>query len=243
MPRLETLRNDWTTLRQMLRGLPRGGAHAQNLQAFYGAQAPDYDRFRERLLQGRRELIARLPLPPNAHVVELGGGTGRNLEFFGERLHDIAAFDLVDLCPALLERARARLAKHANVRVIEADAMSFRPSAPVDCVYFSYALTMIPNWRAALDNAIAMLKPGGVLGVVDFYHSEARPAAGLVHHGAFDRTFWRRWFAHDGVHLNPAHLTTLRERLPRHELVESRTVVPYLPLVRVPYYLFIGRRT
>ncbi|MBS0582745.1 MAG: methyltransferase domain-containing protein [Proteobacteria bacterium] len=241
---LESLRGDFGVLRAMLRGIPKHGSHAQNLQGFYGTQAGDYDRFRERLLQGRAELIARLQLalPRAAHVVELGGGTGRNLEFFGTALDDVAAFDLVDLCPALLARARARFARHARVRVIEADATIFRPAQAVDCVYFSYALTMIPDWRAALDNACAMLKPGGVLGVVDFYHSTARPDAGLVRHGAFTRKFWRRWFAHDGVRLDPEHLAALRARFPRHELIESRAAVPYLPGLRVPYYVFVGRK-
>jgi S-adenosylmethionine-diacylgycerolhomoserine-N-methlytransferase len=33
----------------------------------------------------------------------------------------------------------------------------------------------------------------------------------------------------------------LRELLPNHQLWESRAPVPYLPLVRVPYYRFVGR--
>ena len=245
MSRLDALKNDTAVLRQMLRGMPKSASHAQNLQSFYGAQAQDYDRFRERLLRGREELIARLlaQLPARARVVELGGGTGRNLDFFGDRLSDIAGFDLVDLCPALLERARQRIARYPQVRMIEADATTYAPSAPVDCVYFSYSLTMIPDWRVALANALAMLKPGGLLGVVDFYTSAARPAPGLARHGAFTRYFWPRWFAHDGVRLNPAHLAALRANLPQHELSEHRAAVPYLPLIRVPYYVFVGRKT
>jgi S-adenosylmethionine-diacylgycerolhomoserine-N-methlytransferase len=244
MNRIAALRNDAAVLRQMLRGMPKSSSHAENLQNFYGAQAQDYDRFRERLLRGREELIRRLvaKLPPQARVVELGGGTGRNLDFFGERLAGLASFDLVDLCPALLDRASERMAHYPQVRVVEADATTYRPAAPVDCVYFSYSLTMIPDWRAALANALAMLKPGGLLGVVDFYTSARRPERGLVRHNAFTRNFWPRWFAHDGVRLDPAHLAALRERLPRHELAEHRAAVPYLPLVRVPYYVFVGRR-
>lgn len=240
----DAIKNDLGVLRAMLRGIPQNGTHAENLQSFYGTQADDYDRFRERLLHGRAELITRLrlALPRAAHVVELGGGTGRNLEFFDTALEDIATFDLVDLCPALLARARTRLARHPQVRVVEADATTFRPAQSADCVYFSYSLTMIPDWRAALDNALAMLKPGGVLGVVDFYHSAARPAPGLVRHSAFTRQFWRRWFAHDGVRLNPEHLATLRAYLPQHELIEGRAAVPYLPGLRVPYYVFVGRK-
>jgi S-adenosylmethionine-diacylgycerolhomoserine-N-methlytransferase len=109
-------------------------------------------------------------------------------------------------------------------------------------VYLSYALTMMPDWRATLANAVAMLKPGGVLGVVDFYHSQARPAVGLVRHGALTRLFWRRWFAHDGVRLNPDHIDALRVLMPRHELSERSARVPYLPSLRVPYYVFVGRK-
>ena len=242
MHRLEALRGDWVILRQMLRGIPRNGSHAENLQAFYGTQARGYDRFRERLLRGRAELVAQLPLPANAYVVELGAGTGRNVDFFGARLDDIGRLDLVDLCPALLERARARLAHRTQVHVIEADATTFRPDAPVDCVYISYALTMIPDWRAAIANALAMLKPGGVFGVVDFYVSATHPDGGLVRHHAFTRAFWPRWFAHDGVCLNPDHLTALRRALPQHELIEARAAVPYVPLLRVPYYIFVGHK-
>ena len=41
-------------------------------------------------------------------------------------------------------------------------------------------------------------------------------------HGAFTRLFWPRWFRHDGVHLNPAHLDTHCAHLPWHRLQEGR---------------------
>ncbi len=119
--------------------------------------------------------------------------------------------------------------------------MTYRPAQPVDLVYFSYSLTMIPNWRGALDNALAMLRPGGTLGVVDFYVSEPDPAPGLARHGALTRWLWPRWFGHDGVHPNPDHLPTLRRCLPDHRLLEGEGPVPYLPGARVPYYVFTGR--
>ena len=82
---------DLAVIRQLLRGEPRGGDHKDRLERFYGPQADAYDRFRERLLHGRRELIEALPAGTGAHVVELGGGTGRNLEFFGKRINDFAS--------------------------------------------------------------------------------------------------------------------------------------------------------
>ncbi|HEX4481506.1 MAG TPA: class I SAM-dependent methyltransferase [Rudaea sp.] len=241
MPLLERLQNDFVVLRQLIRGMPRDVGHAQQLQAFYGPQAAHYDEFRDRLLPGRKELIQRLPLPNGAHVVELGGGTGRNLGFFGARLDQCASVDIVDLCPALLDVARARASAKSHVHVIEADATTYQPNAPVDCVYFSYALTMIPNWQAALSNAWTMLKPGGAIGVVDFCvpmqtASKNRTVKSL------EGKFWKRWFAHDGVRLDPQHRMILRQLFPQNEIVEQRARVPYLPVAMVPYYRFVGRK-
>jgi S-adenosylmethionine-diacylgycerolhomoserine-N-methlytransferase len=241
MSRLESLRGDAAVLGRLLRGMPRAPSHAQALSAFYGPQSDHYDRFRERLLCGREELIRSLPLPDRAHVVELGGGTGRNAEFFGATLDRIEILEIVDLCAPLLEQARARGARIPQLRAIEADATTWRPQQPVDAVILSYALTMIPDWRGAITNAIAMLKPGGVLAVVDFYVSRApRNVSAGEHHGWLTRRFWPAWFAHDGVRLEAGHLPTLRACLPSHEIVESRAAVPYLPLGRVPYYRFVG---
>jgi S-adenosylmethionine-diacylgycerolhomoserine-N-methlytransferase len=234
--------SDARILLHLLRGLPQGGSHAARLQAFYGPQAAAYDDFRERLLHGRRELMESLDLRPGEHLVELGAGTGRNLRFLDGSVETLGSVTLVDLCPALLEQARAHTAAQANVHVVEADAARWRPPHPVDAVLLSYALTMIPDWQGAITNALAMLRPGGRLGVVDFYISAPCPDPGLARHGALARRFWPRWFRHDGVHLNPAHMQMLRDVLPDHRLVEDLAPLPYLPGLRVPFYRFVGRK-
>ncbi|MBX3652121.1 MAG: methyltransferase domain-containing protein [Burkholderiales bacterium] len=233
MPITAELRTLW----QMARGAGDGGSHAERLERFYRPQAGHYDSFRERLLHGRRELVELLDPPEGAVVIELGAGTGRNAEHFGARLLDFSHVELVDLCPALLEQARRRWAQQPRVRIIEADAVTYRPLQPADCVYFSYSLTMIPEWRAALANALAMLKPGGLLGVVDFDLPRGDCIA--------DRCaceFWRRWFAHDGVHLDRAHVDTLRQVTQTQLLRESTAALPWLPGLRMPYYLYLGRK-
>ena len=73
---------------------------------------------------------------------------------------------------------------------------------------------------------------GGRLGVVDFTLSPRQ--AWLA------RRFWRAWFAHDGVRLNAEHPAMLGRLLPHHEVSMRRAPVPYLPGLRVPYYLFLG---
>ncbi len=230
-------------LLQLARGSAGAGSHAERLQAFYGPQAAHYDAFRERLLHGREYLIQRLAPPPDATVIELGGGTGRNLEYFGPRLLSFARVEVVDLCPALLEQARRRCARWQGlVAVVEADASTYCPPQPADCVYFSYALTMIPDWRAAVDNALGMLRPGGLLGAVDFYEAPPGPPAGRAWRGRFTRGFWRRWLGHDGVLLDPRHLPNLLDRTEPVCCEVRSASVPYLPGLRVPYYLYIGRK-
>ena len=230
------------TVLQLLRGRPQHGSHAQRLKTFYAPQAHAYDAFRERLLQGRQALIERLELPRNGRVVELGCGTGRNIEFFGDRIGELASVELVDLCAPLLDRARDRAARWPSiVSVVEADAERYRPSHPVDCVYLSYSLSMTANWKRTIFNAVRMLRPGGTLGVVDFFVSEAQPPAGEARHSWISRQFWPRWFAHDGVHLSPKPLRALGDCTNRIHLEQHTARLPWLPL-RVPYYLYIGRK-
>ncbi len=234
--------SDARVLWHLLRGQPRSGDHASRLAAFYGPQAADYDRFRERLLHGRRELVEQMDIAAGSTVVELGCGTGRNVEFFGERLHPLARVELVDLCLPLLEQARRRAARWPNVHVVAGDATTHAPAGPVDAVFFAYSLSMIPDWFDAIDNALRMLRPGGVVSVVDFHVSRRDPATERVRHGPVARAFWRTWFERDGVFPNPDHLPYLARRFDVRVVRESNASVPYLPGVRVPWYLFVGHK-
>lgn len=229
-------------LRAMARGMPRSASQADSLAAFYAPQIDHYDRFRDRLLHGREQLVEQLVIPDNAHVVDLGGGTGRNIEFFGERAARLACFEVVDLCLPMVQRARQRSRDFAQLRATQGDATRWQPAQAVDAVILSYALTMIPNWRAAIVNAMAMLKPGGQLAVVDFYVAAPSPLDGLARHPWATRKFWPAWFRHDGVVLDDAQLPTLCSVLPNHAVTEARARIPYLPLMRVPWYAFVGRK-
>jgi len=54
-------------------------------------------------------------------------------------------------------------------------------------VLFSYTLSMIPSWERALDHAATLLKPAGLLTVVDFSEQRRLPA--------WFRRLLRRWLA------------------------------------------------
>lgn len=223
----------------------RGKDHAARLESFYGGQAEAYDDFRKRLLKGREELIHAVPAPEQAVWVDMGGGTGANLEFFGDKLAQLKKVYVVDLSPSLLKVASKRIEARGwtNAEAIEADATVWQPpEAPVDVVTFSYSLTMIPDWFAAIDNAIAMLKPGGLLGVVDFYVSRKFPKDGLKRHRWLTRNFWPMWFGNDNVFPSADHVPYLHRHFEPLHFDERMAKVPYIPFGRTPYYVFVGRK-
>ncbi|HKX08768.1 MAG TPA: hypothetical protein VJN67_11270, partial [Stellaceae bacterium] len=47
---------------------------------------------------------------------------------------------------------------------------------PFDAVLFSYTLSMITDWRRAVDRATEVLKPTGLLAVVDFSEQRRLPS-------------------------------------------------------------------
>jgi len=240
-----TLRSDLQTLWRLAVTRVQGQSHADRLESFYSAQAGDYDSFRRRLLHGRDRLIEALPQPAGGVWIDFGAGTGENAERFGDRLRSFDQVYLVDLCPSLLHVARQRIDANSweNVAAVEADATSWQPTAEcVDLVTFSYSLTMIPDWFAAIDHAFNLLKPGGTIAVTDFYVSRKHVGERSRRHGWWTRHGWPTWFASDNVFLNPDHLPFLRSRFEEQSLDEADGSIPYLPLVRVPYYVFVGRK-
>ena len=76
----------------------------------------------------------------------------------------------------------ARAGLSARVALGQGDATAFDPAAlfgraRFDRVMISYALSMIPPWREALERALDVLAPGGSLHLVDFgaWRRAARP--------------------------------------------------------------------
>lgn len=227
----------------------RGASHQERLEHFYQGQAQSYDRFRQRLLYGREELyqhMARFGARLDSPIwLDLGGGTGNNLATVSDELAHFHKIYIVDLCPALLAISQHRIEQYkwSNVETVLADVTTFKPvEETVDLITFSYALTMIPDWFSALEQAYRLLRPGGRLGVVDFYVSRKYPPEGWKRHGWLTRHGATTWFASDNVFLSPDHLPYLHSRFHAIDIQENRSPLPFLPGVTVPYYRFIGEK-
>jgi S-adenosylmethionine-diacylgycerolhomoserine-N-methlytransferase len=175
----------------------------------------------------------------------MGGGTGSNIECIADQIPLLESVQIIDLCPSLLRTAQARIERNgwSNVQTIQADAGTYQPAVgPVDLITFSYSLTMMPTWLNVLEHAYTLLKPGGMIGVADFYIGHKWPAAGRRKHSAFQRFFWPMWFGWDNVFLSPDQVHYLQHRFQTVKLIEGLGKVPYLLGLKAPYYVFLGRK-
>jgi S-adenosylmethionine-diacylgycerolhomoserine-N-methlytransferase len=145
-----------------------------------------YDFTRKYYLLGRDRLLRDMELAPGDRVLEIGCGTARNLIRLARQRPDVRCFGL-DASNEMLATAAAKVkSRRLEERVIlkqclaeELDyAKTFGLNAPFDAAFFSYSLSMIPTWPQALDAALANIKRGAALYVVDFW----------------DQAGWPRWF-------------------------------------------------
>jgi S-adenosylmethionine-diacylgycerolhomoserine-N-methlytransferase len=149
------------------------------MDGMYRYQRHIYDLTRKYYLFGRDSTIAHLNVPFGGSLLEVGCGTGRNLLFAHRRFPSARLYGL-DISQEMLISARNtfRGMKHMpDFRV--ADAASFTAQEfgtdGFDRVMIPYALSMIPDWRGAVDAAIMALAPGGELHIVDFGQQEHLP--------------------------------------------------------------------
>ena len=158
-------------------------AHERVLDRNYRYQRHIYDLTREYYLLGRDHMIDQLSPPIGGHVLEIGCGTARNL-VRAAQLYPSATFYGIDLSRMMLEEAhrkRANSQSRSRIILAHADATRFDPVAVLgrgsfDRIVFAYALSMIPQWQAALHHSAGHLRPGGSIHVVDFGDGERLPA-------------------------------------------------------------------
>ena len=145
------------------------------MDRMYHRQRHIYDLSRKFYLLGRDEAIVRLRPASGDRVLEIGCGTGRNLVKLAKAYPEARLFGL-DVSREMLATASASTARSglaSRIVLARADATAFDPQALFGSRYFqrvviSYALSMIPPWREALNHALELVAPGGSLEIVDF---------------------------------------------------------------------------
>ena len=108
--------------------------------------------------------------PPTRRILDLGSGTGTGTLALLQRFAGADAIAL-DISPQLLQRLRdkARVAGVADrVRTVQADLDAAWPAIePVDLVWASSSLHHMADPARALAEVFAVLRPGGLLAVIE----------------------------------------------------------------------------
>ncbi|KAJ7132836.1 hypothetical protein C8R43DRAFT_1206637 [Mycena crocata] len=231
------------------------------LNKFYQGQADVYDTTRNKLLRGRNTMLAlsaahlrelRAASPHKRLVwIDIGGGTGHNIELMNKHLPIMESFDavyLIDLCEPLLDIARKRFVKKGwtNVTVLCQDASEF--SLP-EWVNGTDPKGSIPSFYTVLDRIDHVLCPqDGLIAVVDFYTAGKQPSlhekaigGASKECGWLSRWFWQIWFDFDHVSLSPARRSYLEYKFGTIKSFNGRNrfILPFI--VRIPYYIWLGR--
>ena len=141
------------------------------MDRMYRRQRHIYDATRKFYLLGRDATLAELGARAGEGALEIGCGTGRNLVKLARR-YPQARFSASTSPSEMLTSARAAIARRgARSRASRSPRATPPRSTRRRCsaaprferVLISYALSMIPPWREALERAVDVLAPGGAL--------------------------------------------------------------------------------
>ncbi len=126
----------------------------------------------------RRAFLSDIRFPSDAHVLEVGCGTGVLTRMLA-RWPAVATVVGVDVAPSLLAKARNLAADLPNVTFREADGRSL-PSEDeaFDAIVFDSTLTHVPGPERALAEAFRVLRPLGWLAAFDGDYTTTTVALG-----------------------------------------------------------------
>jgi S-adenosylmethionine-diacylgycerolhomoserine-N-methlytransferase len=151
------------------------GDHAILMDRIYRNQRYIYDFTRKYYLLGRDRLIAELALKPGDSLVEIGSGTARNLIRIARKYPGVELYGL-DASTEMLKSARraveqAGLCGRIHLGLGLAEELRpdvFGRTQPFDHAVFSYSLSMISDWKQALNVAFQSVGAEGRVHIVDF---------------------------------------------------------------------------
>jgi S-adenosylmethionine-diacylgycerolhomoserine-N-methlytransferase len=141
-----------------------------------------YDFTRKYYLFGRDKLIEELPVTDGDHICEVGCGTARNLVLLARKRPGLHLYG-IDASAEMLKTAQASVegaGLGSNIKLGAALSTDFSAaklghSRPFDRLIYSYSLSMMDDWREALEHGLSELKPGGTIHVVDFGDQKGLP--------------------------------------------------------------------
>ena len=146
----------------------------ERVRRHYDRSAESYDRIipwaEKVLFGGGREWVCS---QARGEVLEIAVGTGRNLPFYPEGVR-LTGIEVSPKMLGLARRRAAELGRDADLRVDDAQDLPFS-DACFDTVVATLTLCTIPDERRALAEAVRVLRPGGLLLLLEHVRSPVLP--------------------------------------------------------------------
>lgn len=145
---------------------------AAEVRAYWDAEAAEFDEaadhgLRDAQVRGAWDRLLREHLPEApVDVLDLGCGTGSLTVLLAEAGHRVHG---VDLAPAMVAAARAKVAASGSTATVEVGDASDPPglAGAYDVVLTRHVLWALPDPSAALSRWVLLLRPGGRLLLVE----------------------------------------------------------------------------
>jgi ubiquinone/menaquinone biosynthesis C-methylase UbiE len=175
---------------------------------------------------GLREMRRELLREARGRTVDIGSGTGANLELYPADVE----LTMAEPDPHMARQLRRKLAesgREAELVQAGAEGLPFE-DASFDTAVFTLVLCTVPDPRAALEEVARVLKPGGRMLFLEHVRAES---PGLARWQDRLEKPWR--FVADGCHCNRDTITAIEASPLRLEDVE-RDELPKAPPITQP---------
>lgn len=191
-----------------------------SISTYYKVQSHIYDLTRWSFLFGRSKLVRYLPeLPKNAVILDLGCGTGYQLQLLKKRYPEATIIG-IDASKDMLIKAQKKVGDKVTLHHQQYNKSSF-PENSFDLVVCSYSLTMMENTDDMLSAIRYHLKPKGSFAAIDFDYSRF--------------SWFTRWMKVNFVEMSGNIFSTVKNQFPTH-ITESYSAYTGLWI----YSLFIA---
>ncbi|HXG15915.1 MAG TPA: methyltransferase domain-containing protein [Calidithermus sp.] len=146
----------------------------RQVQRAYELYAPIYDLIFDWIFApGRAAAVKHLGLAPGDRVLEVGIGTGLNLPLYPPAVHLTG----IDLSQEMLDKAVDRVQTlgmpNVTLKVMDATAMDFADNE-FDKALATYVISAVPDPVAVLREMRRVVRPDGVLVILNHFRSERR---------------------------------------------------------------------
>lgn len=146
-------------------------------RTFYGKWARLYDtisRSTPWIARIRRDAVHSSRIRSGDTVVDMGCGSGANLEYIADRVGRQGTVIGIDFTDGLLRRADIRIRDRDNVHLVRGDVTELPIDGPVDVITSTFVLGMLSDPASAIDGWFKILSDGGTITLVDLQPSESR---------------------------------------------------------------------